>query len=211
MQTRAICIPRPMPTGELFIIDPPKIITPHIKLFMDIKTQIQNLLAQICALLESLANEQFSQPVKVLSDGTIGQHTRHIIEFYQELFKGYDQGVIDYDNRKRSHAIESDRLFAIQQLREISEKLAKANKELWLTADSCSLEESVETSLLRKGGSEKARIRTNYERELVYNLEHTVHHMALLRIAVSALSDLALPEGFGVALSTQKFRKACRS
>jgi len=177
---------------------------------MYIKTQIQNLVAQIWSLLESLANEQYSQPVRVLSDATIGQHTRHITEFYQELFSGYDQGVIDYDNRKRSQAIESDRLFAMQKLREISEKLARPNKELWLTADVGTLEESIEASLLRKGGAEKARIRTNYDRELVYNLEHTVHHMALLRIAVSALTDLALPEGFGVALSTQKFRKACK-
>jgi hypothetical protein len=110
---------------------------------MYIKTQIQNLLAQISALLESLANEQYTQPVRVLSDATIGQHTRHIMEFYLELFKGYDQGVIDYDNRKRSQAIESDRLVASQQLREIAEKLAKPNKELWLTADFGELEESV--------------------------------------------------------------------
>jgi hypothetical protein len=50
---------------------------------------------------------------------------------------------------------------------------------------------------------------TNFQRELVYNLEHTVHHMALLRIAVNQVSSIPLPEDFGIAMSTIKYRKAC--
>jgi hypothetical protein len=173
------------------------------------RIQITNLLAQISALLEDLTDEQYTKPLGLLSEASIGQHTRHIIEFFLELFSGYECGVVDYDNRKRSHAIETDRRCALLKLEEVADQLARPDKELWLTADFDTVEAAGEMVLLRKAGSATARIRTNYQRELVYNLEHTVHHMALLRIGVSALADLPLPENFGVALSTQKFRKAC--
>ncbi len=160
---------------------------------MYVRMQISNLLGQISALLEGLSDEQYTQPLKIFSDASIGQHTRHIIEFFLELFKGYEQGAVDYDNRKRSHAIETDRQCALSKLQEVVDELARPDKDLWLRAD--------------LGATVK--LRTNYQRELVYNLEHTIHHMALLRIGVSALTDLPLPENFGVALSTQKFREAC--
>jgi hypothetical protein len=176
---------------------------------MYVRIQINNLLEQISALLEGLSDEQYTQPLRIFSNASIGQHTRHIIEFFLELFKGYEQGVVDYDNRKRSHAIETDRRCAVLKLREVADQLGRPDRELWLTADFDTIEEAAESGLLRKAGCTTARIRTNYQRELVYNLEHTVHHMALLRIGVSALGDLPLPENFGVALSTQKFRKAC--
>ncbi len=41
----------------------------------------------------------------------------------------------------------------------------------------------------------------------MYTLEHTIHHMALLRIAVYAVSTIELPEDFGVAGSTIKHKK----
>ena len=49
-------------------------------------------------------------------------------------------------------------------------------------------------------------IETNYYRELAYNMEHTVHHMAMIRIGINELSSVAVDESFGIASSTIKYR-----
>jgi hypothetical protein len=50
---------------------------------------------------------------------------------------------------------------------------------------------------------------TNYYREMAYNLEHTIHHMALIRTGINDVSRISVPENFGVAISTMKYRKQC--
>ena len=52
-------------------------------------------------------------------------------------------------------------------------------------------------------------IASNYYREIAYNLEHTIHHMALIRVGINEVSSVVLPDEFGVAYSTIKFRQQC--
>ncbi len=164
---------------------------------MHLNQPIRNLLEQLQIVIEELSDDQFNAPVGLLSNSTIGQHSRHIIEFFLELNNGYDDGVINYDKRKRNHAIETNRYFAIQKLDEIKNGLIKENRNLFLVIQ------------LSAGSDEEIKVRTNYFRELIYNLEHTVHHMALMRIGINAASDIKLPGEFGVAASTIKFKNAC--
>jgi len=163
---------------------------------MKLKEPISNLLGQIQFVLEGLSNEQYTQPINVLSKSTLGQHTRHILEFYVELYKGYENGIVDYDKRIRNHAIESDKFFAIDMILEITNSLEKPDRALLLNS-------------VYGADNDVIRVTTNYYRELVYNLEHTVHHMALLRIGVEAISSLAIPAEFGIAASTLKYGETC--
>ena len=158
---------------------------------------LAGLLTQLQDLLEGLTDEQYIRQIKVLSNATLGQHTRHIIEFFQELNAGYKGGKVNYDKRKRDYRIETSRSCAIDSLTAVISLLDKANKGLILTVD------------YSNDSEELVSVETNYNRELVYNLEHTVHHMALLRIGVNAVSTIVLPEEFGVAISTLKHRTAC--
>lgn len=164
---------------------------------MPLQKPIALLFEQLHHLIETLTDEQYCFPSNVLSQATVGQHLRHIIEFFEELYNGYETGLVNYDSRQRDHRIETDRLFAIQKLREIVKDLPKPDKDLTLTAS------------LTNEANGQVEFNTNYNRELLYNLEHTVHHMALIRTGIEAVSAIQLPVQFGVAESTLQSRKAC--
>lgn len=164
---------------------------------MPLQKSISLLFEQLGHSVEGLTDEQYCFPSAVLSQATIGQHLRHIIEFFQELYKGYETGLVNYDKRQRDHRIETDRTFAIQKLNELVEGLRKPDKDLTLGAS------------LIPGDNSQFEFRTNYDRELLYNHEHTVHHMAFIRTGIEAVSLIQLPARFGVAESTLQSRKAC--
>lgn len=158
---------------------------------------ISYLLMQLENAITALSDEQFCTPIPLLGKASIGQHIRHILEFYIELGNGYQSGIIDYDERRRDHNLETFRELAIIEIRNINSLIRFENKELLIMSE-YGLE-----------GNIKQQLPTNYFRELMYNLEHTVHHMALIRVGISLTSKILLPEDFGIAASTIKFRKLC--
>ena len=63
--------------------------------------------------------------------------------------------------------------------------------------------------VLQQGTTETTlEIETNYERELLYNLEHSIHHQALIKVALLQLQSVEIPENFGVAQSTIVYRES---
>ena len=151
---------------------------------------------QLTFVIESLTEKEYTMPSAQLSGATIGQHVRHIIELFNELNKGYQSGTVDYEKRARDYAIETDPLKAKEKLNEILFNLRKADKTLLL---------EFEYSVFNNA---RIIVTTNYLHEIIYNIEHTVHHMALIRIAIGEITSLVLPPGFGVATSTIKFRES---
>ncbi len=164
---------------------------------MHLYIPIQNLFNQLQFAIESLSNKEYVTPIPTLFNASIGQHIRHIIELFIELENGYINGLVNYDNRKRDYTIETDRYVALEKLESILQQIKKANKDLFLVS-----EFSVENS-------HKEITATNYYRELVYNIEHTVHHMALIKVGINIMNQTQLPVEFGVATSTLKHKQQC--
>ena len=162
-----------------------------------LKQPIQHVFVQLSETLNQLSNEEYVQPSQILLNATIGQHVRHIIELFQCLEKGYGEGVVNYEKRKRDYQIETNKELASSLLKEIYRNIERHNKEIILEAeDYCDAMQIV-------------LIPSNYYRELAYNLEHTIHHMALIRVGINEVSSVRLPEEFGVAYSTVKYRQQC--
>ena len=144
----------------------------------------------------------YQAPLDILSGSTIGQHTRHIIEFYNCLLEqSHDAEVscINYASRRRDYRIESEPDHALQYVDLISAQL----RELDPTAH-CLLN-------CAEHGEADLMVDSTIGREMIYNIEHTIHHLAIVKIALkSTLPSIALPEHFGVAPSTIQHRQeAC--
>ncbi len=164
---------------------------------MNFKHSIFDLLDQLGQILDQIPFSIYSEPVPNLFNATIGQHTRHILEFFIELDKGYWKGEVDYDLRPRNYSIETDIRIAKLEIQKTKENLIKPNKDLTLHLHYGQDEVGSET------------IQTHYARELVYNLEHMVHHMAMIRIGLEALTSIDIPHAFGIAESTLRSKKIC--
>jgi hypothetical protein len=158
---------------------------------------VNTVFLQLSASLDQLTQDQFVRPCRNLFNNTIGQHVRHIIEMFQCLETGYHTGMVDYEKRKRDREIENGKEYATRLLKEIYEGLHKDNRQLGLA------------TYYEELATEPVVLSTNYNRELAYNLEHTIHHMALIRVGIAEVSDIPLSEEYGVAASTIKHRRQC--
>jgi hypothetical protein len=155
---------------------------------------INKNLNELILLLNQLSNANYSNPCPELSQASIGEHTRHIVEMFQCLENQYDSGIVNYDKRARNILIQTDTDFALNQILNIQNYLEKENKSL---------------TLLQIIDKEEIRIESNYFRELLYNLEHCIHHQALIKVAVLQFENITIDHNFGVARSTIEYRKQC--
>ncbi|SDJ96331.1 hypothetical protein SAMN05421823_101534 [Catalinimonas alkaloidigena] len=154
----------------------------------------QQLFKQLTFLLSTVRSEDFHCPLPILSGATIGQHIRHVLEFYQCLLQSLTDGQVCYDHRPRDPRLETDRAFALSQLHQLQASLTDLEGERHL-------------SLLTGPPEHPLRVMTSLDRELLYCLEHAIHHLALVKIGViQALPYLTLPEGFGIAPATLHYR-----
>ena len=157
-------------------------------------SSVKKTLEELQCLLVQLSDADYVKPITNLSNASIGQHTRHIIELLQCLLQSYETGILNYDNRERNKAVENNKLDALAALDRIISNYQRDNKQLHL--HQCIDGESLE-------------IETNYYRELVYNLEHCIHHQALIKVALFDIENVQINENFGVAQSTIEFKKQC--
>ncbi|MCI4666687.1 MAG: hypothetical protein MRZ79_00900 [Bacteroidia bacterium] len=148
--------------------------------------------------LRKVPKEVYIQKIPLLSSSSIGQHTRHLIEFFQCLAHQAGEECICYDKRQRNLHIETDPFYAADCVAEVGELLTMipARKPLKLQVD---------YSLT---GAESNLVESCFERELVYNIDHAIHHMAIIKIGLRAIApDFVVPEGFGVNPSTLRYNK----
>ncbi len=164
---------------------------------MELQKAVHQVFLQLSASLNLLGEDQYNYPCTNLSGNTVGQHVRHIIELFQCLEKGYAGGDVDYEKRKRNLQMETDKIFAAALLQDIIQQISKENKPLYLLTYYDDLQ------------VEPERISTNNYREIAYNLEHTIHHMALIRVGLRELGDIPVDDSYGVASSTIKYRQQC--
>jgi len=154
--------------------------------------QLNEQLAALKELLLLLNDEQYTKKICFLNNASIGAHTRHIIELIQCLTNGYSRGTVDYINRDRNLLIEQNRSIALNELSVISMLIMQPDKYMELLTENMNENQSI-------------HLNTSFYREIEYNKEHTIHHLALIRVALREMNLPIVNESFGVAHATLKY------
>jgi len=166
-----------------------------------IKSTLQNTLNQLNELIIQLKAEDYQFKNEILSGSSLGMHVRHIVEFVECVLQGQDSGVICYDSRKRDQLLQTDVQEASRRMMMCNNAIKTCNGEKLVSLDGSYCNDQ----------SAPYSVKSSVERELAYNIEHAIHHMAIIKIAVRQLFPyVKIPDHFGVAHSTISY-EATRS
>lgn len=155
-------------------------------------------LEQIEDLLGKIPQEAYTFRSQMLSNVSIGQHIRHLLEFYICVLQGIENRTVCYDNRKRVLLWETSK----------QEALLAAKKVI----DSLKSLQYIENQHIEVEGNfsyeEKTTLKlaSSLFRELAYCLEHSTHHQALIKVSLieQRLNHL-IGDEFGIASSTIRY------
>lgn len=156
--------------------------------------QLEQQLHLLGNLLSSINNEQYTRKIAHLADTSIGGHTRHIIEMVQCVTKGYNKSEIDYLNRSRNLTLEHDRLLALFTAQQLENGIRVPDREVKIVVETNDESDTV------------SHVPSTYFREIVYATDHTIHHLALIKVALIEMKLEIANKYFGVAYSTLKYR-----
>lgn len=164
---------------------------------VNLKKACSNILSQLGDLVEQISGSDFVKPAETLSFSTIGQHLRHTLEFFICFEHGFNKGVVNYDKRAHDKLIETDRYLALTAIHRIRDFILRmTDRPLQLEVGYDVEKEAFVT------------IETSASRELVYNIEHAVHHMAIMKIGIREIAPyITLAPDFGIAASTIRYKE----
>lgn len=152
---------------------------------MDLLVLTENILEANRQYLKDIDDLFYTEKQSVLSDQSIGYHTRHVLEHIQCLIDQNASGVINYDLRRRNPEIEEKSKVAYDTIDQIIHDLHTVNLDQDLMVE-ISFDEN---------NQDYFYVKSSFERELLYNLEHIIHHNSLIRQVLNKIN----PDFAGIA------------
>ncbi len=150
--------------------------------------------------LASLNDEQYGYVAAPHVTSSIGEHFRHLLDVFQAIIKGAN--TIDYNLRRRGHAVETSRTLAMDEMVAIMECLsAKSSAELKTPVKVISEVTLSET--------QSCEMTSSLEREFTFAALHASHHFAMAKVTISLLDQECegVDENFGIAPATLTYLK----
>lgn len=150
-------------------------------------------LMDLAALLDGASDLDYRARPDGGVSGSVGAHVRHCLDHVRAVLDGAKGGLLSYDCRERDTALEHNRTLGILALRQQGDRL---DALVDCPADHpMRLEAQVDCS----GGA--VEVTSSLGRELVFVLQHTIHHQAIVALLLAA-RGIAIPPRFGYAPST---------
>ena len=150
-------------------------------------------LDELADLLAATADETYLWKPDGGVSGSIGAHVRHVLDHVRVLVDRPAHRTVTYDRRQRDTTIEHSRADAIQALRRMVYRLRAST-------DAPHDEMLVLEALVERGRPPVA-VTTSLARELVFALQHTIHHQAIIAVLLHEVG-VSTPAQFGYAPST---------
>jgi len=161
-----------------------------------ISSQLE-ILEQACLYLKGITQEDYVEIITPNFISSAGSHVRHIIDHYQSVISGLENGIIDYDLRLRGSKVEENPTLALKKFEEISAWMkGLTSNEL---NQSVSLSTEVSTST-----KEVQIVSSSLARELIFVGSHAVHHYAMIA-QISFAQTTQANTSFGIAPATATF------
>ncbi len=163
---------------------------------MDCKQGTSIIIGQMIDLLEKINPEKYRTPLSLFNGSSIGQHFRHVLEFYTCLCNGQQDGKIDYASRERDILAENNPSYTAEVFKKVLQKvsLLREAQSAVVVAD-FSTDQDVQRPL----------VQTTIGRELMYTYDHAIHHLAMIKMGLKLICpEMEINKNIGVAPSTVK-------
>lgn len=162
------------------------------------------LLEQAAAFIETIDDECYSRPSRIMSGGTIGKHFRHVVDHFAAslapIVGDATRGcVIDYDRRARNVPMETSRHAALGEIRGVMRALRLAHEKGSARA--------VRVRVMLTADGAEREFDSTLGREIAFASHHAVHHHAMIAVIAGEMG-VRTPTGFGKAPSTLHHEQA---
>jgi uncharacterized damage-inducible protein DinB len=154
---------------------------------------LSRLLDDLASVLSRMSVTAYTAKPYPAVSGSIGQHVRHILDHVAGVCAAAPDGVFTYDRRERGTDVETDAsaaLGTIVRLKAALGRLEQADQDAPITL----------VSAVAHDGPPVAA-RSTLGREILFVINHTVHHQALIALLLST-TGCGVPDRFGLAPST---------
>lgn len=160
---------------------------------MQANSALVALLEQIDHVICQLEPADYVRPLPEFDGSTLGQHFRHILEFFQCLQEGVASGTVDYAARQRNLLYEENPRVAAGVFANFAEALPAFDSRQNV---------SVRAEF---GGSHRPEYASTIGRELVFVYDHAIHHLAIIKIGLRChFPNVQTDKHLGVSPSTIK-------
>lgn len=156
---------------------------------------LKHVLWQVRLVLDAVQQRPKDATMCLYQEAGIGSHIRHILDHFLALQNGLHDGRVDYNIRNRGSVWERDAGVARVKLGQIEAFLSGLT----------SLEREIEVhSEIDCVATVSGSFRSNVSRELLYLINHTIHHLAYIRLLARS-EGFDLPADIGLAPATASY------